>query len=608
MDEVSADTIWFTGVKTAADTVASGANLKYSAAATDVAVTIAGAGTADTASASITTATVTDMILTGVETFTVTAEAPSVSGADLTVTTLDTNGNKLVVLGANDVTFSTIDHSGGAGTSAGTVDASAMTGNLTVSATQADENLTLSGGSGTNAITLSGTTSTQTYTGGNGNDTVTDAVTTGSKTHVLANGTNTVTAAALSSGTVVVSGGSGIDTVTLGGSGLITSATVNVNGMGGADAISVLGDSATLAAATITINGGDGDDTITLTGDDTDLVTAATTTITVDGGAGTDVLSLGDLAGTDLANLTSGTISISNIEVIQLNSNLGNNTNATFQAADISGQSITMKADGAGDGFTVVGAATTSTIDLSTLTIDQTLTKAVVGTTITGSNGTVAQTIKGTLTADTITGGSGADNITGGLGIDTITGNAGNDTIDITEAVGSRSVDQIILTAKATNGKDTITGFIVGSDNINLLAADYISTKGTAMQMGSIGVSLVTSAAAYDIAASTILVAAATGQHILEIAVTLSSNGDLDTATDGTELLKALSTSATAAATQITVDAAGSGYLIGYQDGNAYLYAIDAGVGTAVVASEMTLVSVIENITAGALSAGDFLV
>ena len=114
----------------------------------------------------------------------------------------------------------------------------------------------------------------------------------------------------------------------------------------------------------------------------------------------------------------SGTISISNIEVIQLNSNLGNNTNATFQAADISGQSITMKADGAGDGFTVVGAATTSTIDLSTLTIDQTLTKAVVGTTITGSNGTVAQTIKGTLTADTITGGAGADTITAGLGID----------------------------------------------------------------------------------------------------------------------------------------------------------------------------------------------
>ena len=91
--------------------------------------------------------------------------------------------------------------------------------------------------------------------------------------------------------------------------------------------------------------------------------------------------------------------------------------------------------------------------------------------------------------------------------------------------------------------------------------------------------------------------------------MTLTSNGDLDTATDGTELLKALSTSATAAATQITVDSAGSAYLVAYQDGNAYLYAIDAGAGnTAVVASEMTLVSVIEGITAGALGQGDFLV
>ena len=92
----------------------------------------------------------------------------------------------------------------------------------------------------------------------------------------------------------------GVDTVTIGGSGLITSGTVNVSGLGGNDAISVLGDTTVIDAATITINGGDGDDTITLTGDNADFVTTANTTITVDGGAGTDTLSLGDLAGTDL--------------------------------------------------------------------------------------------------------------------------------------------------------------------------------------------------------------------------------------------------------------------------------------------------------------------
>ena len=74
--------------------------------------------------------------------------------------------------------------------------------------------------------------------------------------------------------------------------------------------------------------------------------------------------------------------------------------------------------------------------------------------------------------------------------------------------------------------------------------------------MASIGVSLVTGAAAYNIAGSSILAAATTAQHVLN-SCDITSNGDLDTATDGTELLKVLSTSATAAATQITVDSAG---------------------------------------------------
>jgi hypothetical protein len=608
LDEVSADTIWLTGVKTAADTVASGASLKYSGAATDVAVTVAGAGTADTASVEVTSATVTDMILDGVETLTVTAAAAAVSGADLTVTTLDTNGNKLVMLGSNDVTFTTIDESGASGASAGTVDASAMTGGLVVSGTQADENLTLLAGSGTNAITLSGTTSTQSYTGGINKDTVTDSVTTGSKTHVMSDGANATTAAALTTGTLVYSGGAGVDTVAIGGSGVITTANVNVSTGGGADVITITSDAGTLAAATFTVNAGGGDDTITFTGDNAMMDTVAGTTITIDGGDGTDILSLGDLAGNDEVNWTLGTISISNIEVIQLNANAGNNTNATFQAADISGQTMTVKADGAGDGFTVVGAAGTTTIDLSTLTIDQTLTKAVVATTIDGSNGTGAQTIKGTITADTITGGSGIDSITAGNGADTITGGAGSDIIDITEATANSAIDEIVLSASATNGVDTITGFRTGSDNINLEATDYLADLNTTITMAAVSVSLVTGAAAYDISGQVNMLAGTTEDHLAEILVTLTDNGDLDTATDGTELLKALSTSATAAATSITLDDTSAGYLVAYQSGNAYLYAVDGGTDVTLSASEMTLVTVINDITAGALVVGDFLV
>ena len=183
----------------------------------------------------------------------------------------------------------------------------------------------------------------------------------------------------------------GVDTVIIGGSGLITSGTVNVNGPGGNDAISVLGDTTVIDAATITINGGDGDDTITSQVTTQTLLLQRIQRLLLM----VELVQISHLWETGwyrFANLTY-TISISNIEVIQLNSNL-HTINATFQAADISGQSITMKADGAGDGFTVVGAAGTTTIDLSTSVIDQTLTKPLLALPITGSNATGAQTTR----------------------------------------------------------------------------------------------------------------------------------------------------------------------------------------------------------------------
>jgi hypothetical protein len=267
--------------------------------------------------------------------------------------------------------------------------------------------------------------------------------------------------------------------------------------------------------------------------------------------------------------LTLGTVDL-DVDVIQL-SNTADLLNATFQASDMSGKTFTMKADGtATTGFTVIAKASTSTIDLSTLTIDQTISKGVTGVGINGATaGTTAMTITGTLTADTISGGTKGDTITGG------------------------------------NGIDTITGFKVGSDNINLVNAEDTTTEAS-ISIEALAVSLVTGAAAYAFATTTL--DTTDGANIAEIVVTLSSNGDLDTATDGTELFKALSTSATLAATSITLDTNASGYMIAYQDGNAYLYAVDAGANATLTAAEMTLVAVLEDITAGALTAGDFVV
>jgi len=596
VDEVAADTIWLTGVKTASDTVASGADLKYSGAATDVNVTVAGAGTADAVTATITSATADAVVLNGVETLTLTSAAPSVSGADMTAASLDTNGNKLVILGTNDVTITAVA-TADTGNDSGTIDASGLVGALTITGTETDEALDVLGGTGSNVVNLDAVATDVTYTGGAGADTVTADNTTGDATILTDNGVNSVTAAGITTGTTVVQGGSGVDTITIGGSANITTGTINIQSAGGNDAITVNSAGGTLAGATIYVDGGAGDDSITHTAA---LVTTAASTLTVKGGDGTDTLTLADNT-----LLTLGTIDL-DVDVIQL-SNTADLLNATFQASDMSGKTFTMKADGtATTGFTVIAAASTSTIDLSTLTIDQTISKGVTGVGIDGATaGTTAMTITGTLTADTISGGTKGDTITGGNGIDTITAGAGADTIILTETTANQVADEVVLSARATNGKDTIKGFKVGTDNINLVNAEDTTTEAS-ISIEALAVSLVTGAAAYAFATTTL--DTTDGANIAEIVVTLSSNGDLDTATDGTELFKALSTSATLAATSITLDTNASGYMIAYQDGNAYLYAVDAGANATLTAAEMTLVAVLEDITAGALTAGDFVV
>ena len=344
------------------------------------------------------------------------------------------------------------------------------------------------------------------------------------------------------------------------------------------------------------IDGGAGNDGITLSAYGNAV---ASSTLTVDGGAGTDTLTLDDNT-----VMTSGTITFSNLEVIQL-AGTGDVGNANFQAGDMSGQTFTMKSDGGndGNGFTVTGAAGTTVIDLSTLVMDQTVTKGVFATTITAAAGTAGATITGTAVADTITGSGSADTITAGNGIDTITAGAGNDTIILTEATASQVRDNYNLNLASTNGRDTVQGFKVGTDKIQLKDGATISTDSTAT-IAEVSKALVTSAAAYAIAGS-VAMAGASGNMVAEIIVTLTSNGDLDASNTGSELLKALSTSATAAATKITTDSGEDGYILAYQDGNAYLYEFSTA-NTDIRAQDMTLVSVIEGITATALTSTDF--
>ena len=90
---------------------------------------------------------------------------------------------------------------------------------------------------------------------------------------------------------------------------------------------------------------------------------------------------------------------------------------------------------------------------------------------------------------------------------------------------------------------------------------------------------------------------------ILQSGATLGSRGDLDAATDGTELLKALSTTANPYS-HITAVASNTTYFLAYQGGNAYLYHLTNDGDTSAVAAEFTLVMTLTGVSADALGDG----
>lgn len=599
ISKVQATLVEFTAAQASgATTVATGANLKYSAAAGAINVTIAGTSTNDTATAEL-TASQTSVASTGVETLNIKANATATSGADLTIGTLTTGANKVVLTGTNDVALTTLV------STAGTVDATALVGDLTIAGTASS--VTIKGATGANTVTTTaaapGAVTNVSVVGQNGNDTITaDTVDTGSVTAVLADGKNTVSATGLTIGTLVVTGGSGIDTVTAGAA--LTSGVINLNLGDGANVMNLRVATDALVS-TLTATTGTGDDTLNFSGS-----LGTNDVLTWTAGAGTDTLVLAT-AGADLSDAK---VTLDGVEVIQVKDAAG--VAATISSSLLSGKTITVKADahtGTDTKLVVEGLSDTTTIDLSTVTIDKSITNAIDLVEITSATATSAVTITGTSTADTITGGAKGDTIVAGNGEDTITGGAGNDTINITETTANQVKDTILFETAATNGQDTIIGFKSGTDKLSLVNAD--TTAGTVAGAAAVdyfSAALTNGAAAYAIgtgAGGTLTTATA---DVVVISTTLSSKGDLDLSSTGTELLKALSSTDTAA-TQLDVVSASKFYLVAYQDNKAYLYHANAGAGdTAVTASEITLVGTINDITAGSLIgtgvANDFLI
>jgi hypothetical protein len=595
LSKVQANLIELSGVKAGADTVANGANLKYTAAGGAIDVTVTGTSTTDAVNAELTAATTASLAATGVETLTVKAAATQVSGADLTITTLETKGNTVKFTGTNDVAVTNI---AATGETNGKVDASGLTGDLTIgiNTTANDDNFAVLGGTGKLNLTTANITGNQSAQGQDADDTVTaNATTTGSMTAILGNGKNTVSATGLTTGTLVVTAGSGVDTVTAGAA--LTTGVINLNLGDGNNVINL--DDANGAGTRVVATGG-GDDVLTLT----DGLDSDDDVLTWTGGAGTDTLYLKEVAGA--SDITSK-VTLTDVEVIQITKD----KTATVNAALVSEKNFTIKADGTAAGttsvFKVMGAADSSVINLSTLNIDQSITSAINSVVIDASaNTTTAQTITGTAIADTITGGDKDDVIVAGKGADVIIGGKGNDSIDLTESTADQVQDVVRILA-ADNGKDTITGFKVGTDDLSFAAASTtIATTAGAAVHDTISVALLSTAGAFTLGTGAGTKTSSTAD-VLELTTTLSSNGDLDLAVNGAELFKALGSTSTSAATQLTVQAAADKfYLVAYQDGNAYVYYANAGADTAVTVDEIQLVGVLNGITAGTLDAGDF--
>jgi len=392
----------------------------------------------------------TGLVGGSVKTLTITSSAPLISGVDATYAVLDNGTNNVVLGGTNDVKVT----SG----KAQSVDASSLVGFLDYTQSAAAATA-VKGGSGANIISLKATTQDVTYVGQNGGDGVTLLSTTGGVNLTTGSGNDTITANALTTGAASITTGAGDDTVSATG---LTSGVISAILGAGNDTLSI-GQAATGAVV-----------------------------IAVDGGDGTDLLNIGKTS-----VIKGGTFSVSNVETIAITGGGA----VEFSAAQLSGKTYSFKAtNNAADELKVTGVATTTTIDLSGITTDQTVAAAVkLGTTIDATASTAAVTIKGTNQLDTVTVSANGSNITPGGGADTLTLAGGADKVIYGATTGAQLLTEAGSAASGatatapTAAGDTVGTFTSGTDKIVLTVAfgtagasgGLVNSSGTSYTTGS---------------------------------------------------------------------------------------------------------------------------
>ena len=457
------------------------------------------------------------------------------------------SGNDIFYIGAG-ATFTGTSFTGGIGTDTINIDSTALStapvkvingGNdadtLNISAT-ADTTLTSSN--------LASITSIETWTmtsAYNYDVTLHDNnITSGQALSVYAVGSNSVTldASAETNGYLTYTGSNNADDLTLNSSRL-EGQTASLNGGTGTNTLTLMGTGdlsstelsnvtnwqtwalSSDAAYTLTLNAGN--------------VTAGSLTIdaTAVTGATVTLDTTAEIAQT--VNYTGGT-GIGNVEVKQ----------AMLSTA--AGASTLTGGGGASDSLTIFGTGTLTQTDLSGISGWETwkLTGAADNMTMGDNNITSGQTLTinaaentgavtingaaeldgnftftGTSDADNFTGGAGNDNITGGLGGDTLTGGGGGDTFIYTATnEGLDTITDFGWNAGATTNKLDFSALGMDNTSTNVGAADLVSFANADIDITGADVVVMDSGSSYTDAA-TALTALLTG-------ITTTNNKDAD--------------------------------------------------------------------------------
>jgi Ca2+-binding RTX toxin-like protein len=574
--------------------------------------------------------------LTTTSTAKMTVDASGLAAQAAGTTTFDINSTSQGTGGTASITGSDGDDSIVVGNFASTIVGGA--GNDTLTGGTAKDNI--QGGDGIDTISDGG--GNDTISGGAGNDSITIS---GTSVNVDAgDGNDTVNADATLSSGDVVNGGAGNDTLA------IDAAATASSSQGVTNFEYLRADTAlTQDMVQFTTNTGFTRLISNVAGNVTFNNVSSNVTelrsLTHDGG---DTLTFDRLLDNSSNAVTVGTYTNANTTINTLVADDEETINFVAGGATTAGRTftvtaltaadlVTLNVSGATNFTTTIGSTSEAlaTVDASsnTGTVSISATNATTDVTMTGSataastlvGGSGADVITGGTTADSLTGGSGADtisggngddsllggasadSITGGEGADVITGGTGNDTIVLTETTAA--IDNVILTASATNGVDTLTAFATGTgiDTITFVAADTtVGTTGAAGVFEAIAAVTLVTGATYDLTGDNTLTTA--NVDVYELLGTNASNGDLSQSTTGTELFKLLGT-ADSAATSITMDNADDNvFLIAYDNGNAYIYNVqDQATGSTAIASEVILVAVVTGVAVGGFASGDLL-